>query len=39
MSEDEKENEENIENERKKLKELGVEGTWDLLTGKGKKEK
>jgi hypothetical protein len=39
MSEDEKENEENIENERKKLKELGVESTWDLLTGKGKKEK
>jgi len=40
MSEEEKkEEEENIENERQKLTELGVNSTWDLLTSEEKKIK
>ncbi len=40
MSEEEKkEEEENIENEREKLEELGVTGTWDLLSSGEKKKK
>ncbi len=41
MSEEEKEesiDEKDIESERKKLKDLGVRGTWDLLSSKKKKE-
>ena len=40
MSEEEKkEEEENIENERQKLTELGVNSTWDLLSSDEKKRK
>ncbi len=38
MSEDEEVDEKEIENEREKLKNLGVGSTWDILTGKKKKE-
>jgi len=41
MSEDEKEeesDEKEVESERKKLKDLGVKSTWDLLSSKKKKE-
>lgn len=40
MSEEEKEEEEiNLESERKKLDELGVAHTWDILTTGEKKKK
>jgi len=40
MSEEEKkEEEENLDNERQKLAELGVTGTWDLLSSGEKKRK
>ena len=40
MSEEEKEEEEeNIELERKKLEEMGVNSTWDLLSSGEKKKK
>ena len=41
MSEEEKEesiDEKEVESERKKLKDLGVTSTWDLLSSKKKKE-
>lgn len=38
MSEEEKK-EEDMENERQKLTELGVNSTWDLLSSDEKKEK
>ncbi len=41
MSEEEKEesiDEKEVESERKKLKDLGVRSTWDLLSSKKKKE-
>ena len=40
MSEEEKEEEENnLETERQKLKQLGVDHTWDILTSGEKKSK
>ncbi|MFX0106041.1 MAG: hypothetical protein ACFE75_11200 [Candidatus Hodarchaeota archaeon] len=40
MNEDENENEMSLDEERKKLKEMGVNSTWDLLTtGETKKKK
>ena len=40
MSEEEKEEEElSLENERKKLKELGVDSTWNILSSGEKKKK
>ena len=40
MSEDENENGMSLDDERKKLKELGVDSTWDILsTGEKKKRK
>ena len=39
MSEEEKKEEEEMENERQKLTELGVNSTWDLLSSDEKKEK
>ncbi|MFW9942059.1 MAG: hypothetical protein ACFFFT_13535 [Candidatus Thorarchaeota archaeon] len=40
MSEEEKEEEEySIEEERKKLADLGVDNTWDILTTREKKGK
>jgi hypothetical protein len=39
MSEEEKKEEEDMENERQKLTELGVNSTWDLLSSDEKKEK
>ena len=38
MSEEEKKEEEDMENERQKLTELGVNSTWDLLSSGEKKE-
>lgn len=38
MADEEKEKEE-VESERKKLKELGVGSTWDILTNLTKKKK
>ena len=38
MSEDENNEDDNLEEEREKLKNLGVGSTWDLLTTKKKKE-
>ena len=38
MSEDENNEDDNLEEEREKLKNLGVGSTWDLLTSKKKKE-
>jgi len=37
--EEEKDEEENIELERKKLEEMGVNSTWDILTSREKKKK
>ncbi len=40
MSEDENENEISLDEERKKLKDLGVTSTWNILiTGEKKKKK
>lgn len=40
VSEDENENEMSLEEERKKLKDLGLASTWDILsTGEKKKKK
>jgi len=39
MSEEEKKEEEDMENERQKLTELGVNSTWELLSSDEKKEK
>ncbi|MCK4287521.1 MAG: hypothetical protein KAX18_15020 [Candidatus Lokiarchaeota archaeon] len=39
MSEEEKKEEEEMENERQKLTELGVNSTWELLSSDEKKEK
>jgi len=39
MSENEKDEENNIEDERKKLAELGIDNTWNILTSSEKKEK
>ncbi|MHA2397970.1 MAG: hypothetical protein ACXADU_03660 [Promethearchaeota archaeon] len=39
MSEEEKEEENNIEDERQKLAELGIDNTWNILTSGEKKEK
>lgn len=39
MSEEENENEMSLDEERKKLKEMGVNGTWDILTTGEKKKK
>ena len=39
VSEEEKEEENDVENERQKLTELGVDNTWDILTSGDKKEK
>ena len=40
MSEDENENGMSLDEERKKLKDLGVDSTWDILsTGEKKKKK
>jgi len=38
MSEEEDMDEKEMENERQKLKDLGVGSTWDLLISKKKKE-
>ena len=38
MSDDEDPTEEEVEDERKKLKNLGVGSTWDILTNKKKKD-
>ncbi len=39
MSEDENDNEKSIDEEREKLKEMGVSSTWDILTTGEKKKK
>lgn len=39
MSEDENENEMSLDEERKKLKEMGINSTWDILTTGEKKKK
>lgn len=39
MSEDENEDEMSLDEERKKLKDLGVNSTWDILTSGEKKKK
>lgn len=39
MSKDEKEQEEDLEEERKKLNELGVNSTWNILTSGEKRKK
>ena len=38
MSEDENKDDEDLEEEREKLKNLGVGSTWDLLSSKKKKD-
>ena len=38
MSDEETSDEKEVEDERKKLKELGVGSTWDILTSSKKKE-
>lgn len=38
MSEDENNDDEDLEEEREKLKNLGVGSTWDLLSSKKKKD-
>jgi len=38
MSEEKDLDEEEVEGERKKLKDLGVGSTWDILTNKKKKD-
>lgn len=39
MNQKEKEDENAVENERKKLKDLGVDNTWNILTSGEKKKK
>ena len=39
MSEDENENDMSLDEERKKLKDLGVDSTWDILSTGEKKHK
>ncbi len=39
MSEDENEDEMSLDEERKKLKDMGINSTWDLLTNGEKKKK
>ncbi|MFX0058034.1 MAG: hypothetical protein ACFE85_02435 [Candidatus Hodarchaeota archaeon] len=39
MSEDKEEKEENLDEERKKLNNLGVRSTWNILTDLTKKKK
>ena len=39
MSEEESDDDEEVKEERQKLKDLGVGSTWDLLTGKKKNDK
>ncbi len=39
ISEEKKEDDEEVEGERKKLKELGVGSTWDLLSKKKEVDK
>ncbi|MFX0025355.1 MAG: hypothetical protein ACFE8M_02995 [Candidatus Hermodarchaeota archaeon] len=39
MSEDQNNDQENLEQEREKLKNLGVKGTWNILTDLTKKKK
>ena len=39
MSEDENENEMSLDEERKKLKDLGVNNTWNILSSSEKKKK
>ena len=39
MSEDGKDDENLVDEERKKLKDLGVDSTWDILTSGEKKKK
>jgi hypothetical protein len=39
MGKEETEKDEDLEEERKKLKELGVESTWNILTNLAKKKK
>ena len=39
MSEDENEDEMSLDEERKKLKDLGVTSTWDILATEEKKKK
>ena len=39
MSKDEKENEKELEDEREKLKDLGVDSTWNILSSGEKKKK
>jgi hypothetical protein len=39
MPEEKGENKKNLEEERKKLKELGVSSTWNILTDLTKKKK
>jgi hypothetical protein len=39
MTEEEKEDENSVDDERKKLKELGVDNTWGLLSTGEKKKK
>jgi len=39
MSEEENEDEMSMDEERKKLKDLGVNSTWDILTTREKKKK
>ena len=38
MSEEENDDNEDLENEREKINNLGVGSTWELLIGKKKKE-
>ncbi|MFX1568738.1 MAG: hypothetical protein ACFFCV_10270 [Promethearchaeota archaeon] len=39
MSEDENENEMSLDEERKKLKDLGVNSTWNILSSSEKRKK
>ena len=39
MSQDEKEDEKELEDEREKLKDLGVDSTWNILSSGEKKKK
>jgi hypothetical protein len=39
MSEDENEDEMSLDEERKKLNEMGVDSTWDILSSGEKKKK
>jgi len=39
MSQDEKEDEKELEDEREKLKDLGIDSTWNILSSGEKKKK